>query len=111
VEWDGLYTYTHVYTDPCGRTDTHTGSFQVYTTGIAEPDRTQPTVSATGQGMITVNGGNPGDRFEVFDTQGRILHAGSLGSGTTVLACPSGSVLWRITVSTHVRWNGRMIVP
>jgi hypothetical protein len=111
VEWDGLYTYTHVYTDPCGRTDTYTGSFQVYTTGIAEPDRTQPTVSASGQGMITVNGGNPGDRFEVFDPQGRLLVARTLNAGTSLLSCPSGMGVWRITTATGARRNGKLLVP
>jgi hypothetical protein len=35
----------------------------------------------------------------------------ALGSGTTILPCPSGVALWRITTSTHVRWNGRILVP
>lgn len=111
VEWDGLYTYTHMYTDPCGRTDTYTGSFQVFTTGIAERDRTQPTVSALDPGMITVNGGNSGDRFEVFDPQGRLLLARTLNAGTALLPCPSGMGVWRITRASGMRWNGKLLVP
>ncbi|MBP7450528.1 MAG: DUF4886 domain-containing protein [Flavobacteriales bacterium] len=109
--WDGLYTYTHVYTDPCGHTDTYTGVFQVYTTGIAEPDQAQPTVSASGQGMVTVSGGNPGDRFEVFDPQGRLLLDQTLNAGTSLLSCPSGMGVWRITIATGARRNGKLLVP
>jgi hypothetical protein len=111
VEWDGLYTYTHVYTDPCGRTDTHTGTFQVYTTGIEEPNADRPTVSALDEGLITVTGGSSGDLFEVFDPQGRLLRSLRLNAGTSLLPCPSGIVLWRITSPTHVRRNGKVVVP
>lgn len=109
--WDGLYTYTHVYTDPCGHTDTYTGTFQVYTTGIEEPNADRPTVSAWNEDRITVSGGSSSDLFEVFDVQGRTLRSMALSSGTTILPCPSGVALWRITTSTHVRWNGRILVP
>lgn len=111
VQWDGFYTYTHVYTDPCGHTDTHTGVFQVYTTGIQEPSADRPTVSASGQGLLTVRGGNSGHLLEVFDAQGRIMRSLSLSSGIAVLPCPSGIALWRITSPMQARWNGRVLVP
>ncbi|MBK9515415.1 MAG: hypothetical protein IPO05_17800 [Flavobacteriales bacterium] len=83
----------------------------MYTTGIAEPDQAQPTVSAWNEDRITVSGGSSSDLFEVFDVQGRTLRSMALSSGTTILPCPSGVALWRITTSTHVRWNGRILVP
>lgn len=111
VEWDGLYTYSHVYTDPCGHTDTYTGTFQVYTTGLEEPNADPPTVSALDQGLLTISGGSSGDLFEVFDVQGRLLRSRTLDVGTSLLPCPSGIALWRITSPAHVRWNGRVFVP
>ncbi len=111
VEWDGLYTYSHVYTDPCGHTDTYTGTFQVYTTGLEEPIVDRPTVSALDQGLLMISGGSSGDLLEVFDVQGRLLRSRTVDVGTSLLPCPSGIALWRITSPAHVRWNGRVFVP
>ncbi len=106
----GTYTFTHVYIDPCGHMDTATWTFEVYATGIGERSAAPPTVSAADQGLLTVSGGSNGDLFEVFDPQGRLLRSVKLNAGISVLPCPSGIALWRITSPTQALWNGRVLV-
>jgi hypothetical protein len=108
---DGFYTMTHVYIDPCGHMDTYTWTIQAYGTGIGEQTREQPSVRALGQGMLAISGGRNGDFFEVFDPQGRRLGARKLDAGVSLLPCPSGTVLWRITTAAQVRWTGKVVVP
>ena len=107
----GTYTFTHVYIDPCGHMDTQTWSIEVYATGIGEHTGEHPWVSASDQGMLTITGGSNGDLFEVFDAQGRLLRSQTLVAGTSLLPCPSGIALWRITSPMEARWNGKVVVP
>lgn len=107
---DGIHTFTHVYIDPCGHMDTYTWNYQVYGTGIGEHAAGQPWVSASDPGMLTIGGGSIGVLFEVFDPQGRLLCSRTLDEGTSLLPCPSGIALWRMT-SPRGRWNGKVFVP
>lgn len=108
---DGTYTFTHTYTDPCGHTDTHTWTFQVYATSIGERSGTQPSVTATHEGLLTITDTRQGDVFEVFDAQGRLVRAQQLHAGTSLIFCPSGLALWRMTAASGDRWNGKVVVP
>lgn len=107
----GTYTFTHVYIDPCGHMDTDTWTFEVYATGIGEQLAARPTVIAVDQGLLTISGGSNGDRLEVFDMQGRLLRSVTLNGGTSLLPCPSGIALWRITSPMQAHWNGKVFVP
>ena len=107
----GIYTFTHVYIDPCGHMDTDTWTIQVNATGIDEQVEGRPWVSASDHGLLTINGGSNGDLFEVFDVQGRLLRSRILYGETSLLPCPSGIALWRITSPMEARWNGKVLVP
>lgn len=107
----GIYTFTHVYIDPCGHMDTATWTIQVNAISIVEYTGEHPWVNASDQGLLTISGGSSGDLFEVFDPQGRLLRSQRLDAGTSLLPCPSGIALWRITSPMQVRWNGKVLVP
>ena len=61
--------------------------------------------------MVSVMGGTPGDRFEVFDPDGLMLLDKTLNAGASLLSCPSGMGVWRITIATGARRNGKLLVP
>ncbi|MEO8066343.1 MAG: DUF4886 domain-containing protein [Flavobacteriales bacterium] len=107
----GIYTFTHVYIDPCGHMDTATWTIQVNATGIDEHVGDKPWVGASGQGILTISGGSNGDLFELFDAQGRLLRSRTLDAGISLLPCPSGIAVWRITSPMQARWNGKVLVP
>ncbi|MEO8590419.1 MAG: DUF4886 domain-containing protein [Flavobacteriales bacterium] len=107
----GIYTFTHVYIDPCGHMDTDTWTIQVNATGMDEHVVDKPWVNATDQGMLTIGGGSNGDLFEVFDPQGRMVRSATLDGTSTHLPYRSGIALWRITTPAGARWNGKVLVP
>lgn len=108
---DGIYTFTHVYLDPCGHMDTYTWDYQVYGTGIGEQAATGPIIGASGQGMLRISGACRGDLLEVFDPQGRLFCSRKLDAGSSLLPCAPGIALWRITSARGTRWSGRVAVP
>ncbi len=110
-EADGIYTFTHVYIDPCGHMDTYTWDYQVYGTGIGEDAAGHPWVSASDPGMLNFIGGSKGDLFEVFDMQGRLLRSRTIDGRTSLLPCPSGLALWRLSSSSGAQWKGKVVVP
>ena len=106
----GTYTFTHVYTDPCGHTDTKTWTFEVYATGIDEHGVDRPRVMASEQGMLFVTGARNRQLLQVFDTQGRMLIKEWLGSPNAQVPCPSGLLLWTLRDADGTVVKGKVVV-
>ncbi|HRH70182.1 MAG TPA: hypothetical protein PLB89_11795 [Flavobacteriales bacterium] len=109
----GIYTFTHLYTDPCGHSDTHTWDIQVNdeSIGINEYARATPRVRSSDAGLLAVSNARSGDLFELFDAQGRTIGSLRMTAVTSLLPCPSGPAVWRMTSANGERWNGKVIVP
>lgn len=109
---DGWYTITHIYTDPCGNTDTLVSPpFEVYFTGVEEAGTTAPyQVQQTGAGTVEVTGCTGRERLALFDMQGRLLVNERIGGSTAQVACPSGLLFWTVTDGNGMVMKGKVVV-
>lgn len=93
----GTYYVTHVYTDPCGNSDTANLTFPfTLTVGLDERDPLAAyRVTSTEPGYIQVTGAESPAQLEIFDTPGKLVLSTSVVN-TTRIACPAGPLLWVI---------------
>lgn len=107
----GTYYVTHVYTDPCGNSDTANLTFPfTLTVGLDEQDPLAAyRVTSTEPGYIQVSGANAGAQLELFDAQGRLVLDSPLVS-TARIACPAGPHFWVIRSEDGPVARGKVIV-
>lgn len=96
----GTYLITHYYSDPCGNSDSASVSFDfapLGVNGLHELGNCPYQLTQVSPSLLEVIGGTGKAQFTLFDVQGRVLLEQQLGSGRTLVQCPSGPVVWKIS--------------
>jgi len=107
----GTYYVTHVYTDPCGNSDTANLTFPFTLTVDVDEQGSLATyrVTAVDPGYVQISGANAGALLELFDAQGRRLVNTPVANSTRI-ACPAGPLLWVIRTEDGQVIRGKVFV-
>ncbi len=107
----GTYLITHIYSDPCGNTDTIAESFDIIVAGIADAGPLGAyQVNSVGPSLVEVTGGKGNEVFTIFDLQGRTILTRRLEADRTWIHCPPGLHLFRIEDADGIFQNGKVLV-
>jgi hypothetical protein len=107
----GTYLITHIYSDPCGNSDTVALSFDIIVAGINDPSTAgHYHVSSNGPSLVEVTGAKGTEVFTLFDPQGRTILSRRLNADRTRVPCPQGLHLFRIVDRTGALWSGKVLV-
>ena len=107
----GNYTITHIYTDPCGNTDSVSWVTEVLSVGLNET-HDLPSYRLRPDGPLTVVAhGGEGALLTMFDTRGRSVLERQLTSNKERITCPSGLFLWHIRGANGQATTVKVVIP
>lgn len=108
---EGTYSFTHVFTDACGRSDSHTWTVEVVITGIGDVIGGRERASCTVQGQ-RVQVWAPKGTVLLVDAAGRtVAEVRANGTAAQVLHVDSGAYMWSWVVDGRRVSSGKVIVP
>ena len=106
----GTYTFTHVYDDPCGNTDTATWQLTLTTVGLPETIGATRTVRGEHRGLSVMPDASD-VHIAIHDLRGAIVAERDLRTTNELFSLEPGSYVWTIDQQDGSRVSGRCIVP
>lgn len=106
----GTYTFTHVYDDPCGNTDTATWQLTLTTVGVAEAVHAVRNIRGE-QRTLFVTPDASDIHITVHDVRGAVVAERSLRSATELFNLEPGPYTWTINQRDGSRVSGTCIIP
>ena len=107
----GTYLIAHIYSDPCGNTDTITEAFDIIVAGIADAGPWGAyQVNSVGPSLVEVTGAKGNEVLTIFDLHGRTILTRRLEADRTSIQCPRGLHLFRIEDADGIFQNGKVLV-
>ncbi|MEO8589953.1 MAG: hypothetical protein ABI432_11320 [Flavobacteriales bacterium] len=111
VSGPGFYTFTHIYHDPCGNSDTLSWTFEFYEVGMPEIGTAgSSSVTSSEQNTVDVIGGTGGGSITIMDLQGRTVVTQQFSTDHVRITCPPGLHVWRITPAAGQERVGKVLV-
>jgi len=111
VDEPGFYTFTHIYHDPCGNSDTLSWTFEFYDVGVPELGVSESYhVRPASPNAVEVSGGTGAEIFRLMDLNGRTLLTQKLGTDRVRIVCPVGLHVWWITAADGTTRAGKILV-
>jgi hypothetical protein len=108
-EEPGIYSFTHIYNDPCGNTDTVTWNGEVYPIGLEEIAQQHQVITAK-EGGVEISEVPLNTHFILQDMLGRLITEGRMTSDRLFVPCRPGPMVWRL-LSDRSTVSGKVVVP